>query len=167
MKRLLTVGFVGAALLSSMLITPGAQAAPSGGVSTSCSWVAKMKFRPPLQPGVNENAFINIYGQVRGCSGGQVVTGHLVGGSIGDIACRSGVVKGRAIAKARVDWDTGKQSGLNWIFSFSKSRLRGEVVSGLFKGDRMVSRFSMTAVRGLCEEGNQLEMSKLKGTLRL
>jgi hypothetical protein len=167
MKRLLTVGFVAAALLSTMLVTQGARAATMGGVSTSCSFAAKLKFRPPLQEGLNQFAFIKIYGQVRGCSGGQVISGHLVGGSEGDIRCRSGVVRGRAIAKARIDWDTGDQSGLNWIFGFTTSRLHGEVVAGLFKGDRMFSRFSVTAARGLCQEGSPLEMSKLKGALKL
>lgn len=167
MKRALAVGIVAATLLSTMLMTSSAQAAPVGGVSTSCSFAAKLKFRPPLEPGLNENAFLNIYGNVRGCSGGKVITGHMVGGSIGELRCDSGVVRGRAAAKARLDWDTGDQSGLNWFFSFSKSRLRGEVVSGLFEGERMFSRFSLTAVRGLCEEGNPLEMSKLRGTLKL
>ncbi len=77
------------------------------------------------------------------------------------------MVRGRAAAKARIDWNTGEESGLNWFFSFTKSRVRGQVVSGLFKDERMSSRFSLTPVRGLCEEGNPLEMSKLKGNLRL
>ena len=168
MKRPLAVGFVAAALLSTMLIAPGAQAAPVGGVSTSCSFAAKLKFRPPLQAGVNQNAFINIYGNLRGCSGGLVAGGRLVGGSTGDILCRAGAVKGHAIAKARIDWDTGDQSRLNWIFSFGKSRLRGKVVSGLFLNDRMFARaFTLTAVQGLCEPGNPLERSKLRGTMKL
>ena len=43
-QRTFAVGLVAAALLSTMLITPGAQAAPVGGQSTSCSFVAKLKF---------------------------------------------------------------------------------------------------------------------------
>jgi hypothetical protein len=166
-KRLFAVGFLAAALLSTMVATPGAQASPAGRVSTSCSFAAKLKFRPSLKEGVNHFAFIKIYGNVRGCSGGQVTSGRMVGGSEGDIRCRDGVVRGPAIAKARIDWDTGAQSGLNWIFGFSKSRLHGQVVAGLFQGDRMFSRFSLASVRGLCRSGDPLEMSKLKGALRL
>jgi len=167
MRRLLAVGFVAAALLSTLAITPGAQAAPMGGGSTSCSFVAKLHFKPALQPGFNRLAFIKVYGKVRGCSGGVVTTGHMVGGSEGDLLCRSGVVTGHAAAKARIDWDTGAQSGLNWIFSFSRSRLHGKVVSGLFLNERMFSRFSVTAVQGLCEDGNPLAVSALKGNLKL
>jgi len=119
MKRLLAVGFVATVLLSTLLVAPGAHAAPMGGVSTSCSFSAKLKFRPSLKEGLNRFAFIKIYGNLRGCSGGQVTTGRMVGGSEGDIVCRSGVVSGHAAAKARIDWDTGQQSGLNWFFEFN------------------------------------------------
>ena len=166
MKRLLAVGFVAAALLSTLAITP-AQASPMGGTSTSCSFVAKLHFKPALQPGFNRLAFIKVYGKVRGCSGAVVTTGHLVGGSEGDLVCRSGVVTGHAAAKARIDWDTGDQSGLNWIFSFSTARLHGKVVSGLFLNERMFSRFSVTAVQGLCADGNPLAVSAWKGNLKL
>ena len=81
---------------------------------------------------------------------------------------RPGKVRGRAAAKAELSWDTGDQSGLNFFFEFNKSRLRGEVVGGLFMGERVFSRgFSLTPVKGLCEDGNPLLMSKLKGTLKL
>jgi hypothetical protein len=166
-KRLLTVGFVAAALLSTMVITPGAQAAPTGGQSTSCSVVAKLKYRPPLKAGVNDFAFIKLFLKVRGCSGGLVTSADGFGGSSGTIRCKSGVVRGRVASKARLDWDTGDESGLNWFFEFNKSRLRGGVVGGLFDGERLFARFSLAPVRGLCEEGNPLLMSKLKGTLKL
>jgi hypothetical protein len=166
-KRLLTVGFVAAAL-STMVIAPGAQAAPAGGRSTSCSFVAKLKFRPPLMEGLNENAFIKLTPKLRGCSGGVVTSADGFGGSIGDLRCDSGVISGRAAAKAQLFWDTGDDSALNFFFVFNKSRLRGQVVDGLFKDERVSSRgFSLTPVKGLCEDGNPLVMSKLKGTLKL
>ena len=168
MKRTLAVGFVGAIALTTMLMVPGAQAAPTGARSTSCSIVAKLKFRPPLQQGLNENAFIKVYAKLRGCSGGTVTAARVIGGSVGDLRCESGVVRGRAAAKAELYWDTGDQSGLNFFFMFGKSRLRGQVVSGLFKDDRVSSRgFSLMPVKGLCEDANPLAMSKLKGTLKL
>lgn len=168
MKRLLAVGLVASATFSTMLTAPGAHATPMRGFSTSCSLAAKLKFRPSLKEGMNRFAFIKIYGNLRGCSGDQVITGRMIGGSEGDILCRSGVVKGHAAAKARIDWDTGQQSGLNWFFQFNKSKIRGKVVSGLFMNDRMFSRdFTLTPVKGLCEGGNPLLMSKLKGTLKL
>jgi hypothetical protein len=41
------------------------------------------------------------------------------------------------------------------LFVFNKSRLRGQVVDSLFKGDRVWMRgFSLTPVKGLCEDGN-------------
>ena len=81
---------------------------------------------------------------------------------------RLGKVTGRAAAKAELFWDTGDTSGLNFFFVFNKSRLRGQVVDSLFKGDHISSRgFSLTPVKGLCEEANPLLMSKLKGTLKL
>ncbi len=167
MKRALAAGFVGAIVLTTMLMTPGAQAAPMGGQSTSCKVVAKLKFRPPLKEGLNQFAFIKLFLKVRDCSGGVVTSADGLGGSEGDIRCHDGVVRGHAAAKGRLDWDTGDQSGLNWFFEFNKSRLRGKVVAGLFENDRVFGRFTLTPVRGLCEDGNPLEMSKLKGTLKL
>jgi hypothetical protein len=166
-KRTLAVGFVAVAL-STMLMTPGAQAAPTGERSTSCSLVAKLKFRPPMEQGLNENAFINLKVKLRGCSGGTVASAEGFGGSIGDLRCDSGQISGRAAAKAELYWDTGDTSALNFFFVFNKSRLRGQVVDGLFKGERVSARgFSLTPVKGLCEDGNPLVMSKLKGTLKL
>jgi hypothetical protein len=118
MKRTLAVAFVGAIVLTTMLMVPGAQAAPTGARSTSCSLVARLKFKPPLDQGLNENAFIKLSLKLRGCSGGLVTSATGMGGSIGDLRCDAGVIRGRAAAKAELFWDTGDQSGLNFFFMF-------------------------------------------------
>ena len=116
---------------------------------------------------MNENAFIKLVVKIRGCSG-LVRRADGLGGSVGDLRWDSGEIRGRAAAKAELDWDSGERSGLNFFFMFGRSRLHGQVVSGLFKDERISSRdFSLGPVRGLCEEGNPLMMSKLKGALKL
>jgi hypothetical protein len=166
-KRSLTVGFVGAVVLTTMLLAPGAEASVNGHHSTSCAFVMRLKFTPGLHQGLNEQAFIRLKVHLRGCSGGKVQEASGWGGSIGDLRCDSGQITGRAAAKAQLDWNTGDTSALNFFFVFQKSRLRGQVVDGLFKGERIQAKdFSFTPVTGDCGK-SPLDVAKVTGKLKL
>jgi hypothetical protein len=165
-KRTRAAGLVGAIVLTAMLGPPSALAS-TGEQSTSCAFVATMKFKPGLVHGYNRLAFIKLRVHLRGCSGAVVKGAHGYGGSQGNLRCHSGQVSGRASAKAMLFWNTGDTSGLNFTFHFSGSRLNGRVLDGLFKGEQGTSTdLSLTPVQGDCAE-SPLVLATLTGTLHL
>lgn len=166
MKGTRTAGFVGAIILTTILVAPSAQATVRGGQSTSCAIVAILRFKPGLVHGFNRLAFIKLRVNVRACSGETVESAHGFGGSLGDLRCHSGQVSGRASAKAQLSWNTGDTSGLNFTFNFHRSRLHGRVVDSLFKGEHVAAGFSLTPVQGDCGE-SPLLVAKMTGTLWL
>jgi hypothetical protein len=149
-KRTLTAGFIGAVVLTTMLIAPSAQASTQVH-STRCAMTMTLKYKPALNAGENSNAFAKVMLRVKNCTGGGVKSGHGKGGIEGDLTCTNGVVTGSAIAKGDVNWNTGDRSALNWIFDFDKGQLHGKVVSGLFLNDAVtVMHFAMQPVNGDC-----------------
>src|SRR5206468_3740418 len=60
---------VGAIVLTRMLVGPGAEASDASRHSTSCAFVATLKFKPGLVHGVNRLAFIKFKVHLTGCTG--------------------------------------------------------------------------------------------------
>jgi hypothetical protein len=166
-KRARAAGFIGAIVLTTMLVAPGAQAASTGRQSTSCAFTFAMRFKPGLVQGLNQDAFFKFRVNLTGCSGGTVGSATGYGGSIGELRCNAGRVSGRAAAKAQLYWDTGDSSALNFFFHFRRSSVEGQVVDGLFKGEDVGARnFSLTPKEGDCA-GSPLVRAKVTGTLDL
>jgi hypothetical protein len=122
-----------------------------------------MKFKPALQEGANSNEFIALKFKLEGCSGGGVASARGRGGSAGDLRCHHGRITGSAIAKARIDWNTGDSSALNFLFHFNRSLFRGQVVSGAFLDEHVKSNFTLTAVKGDCTASPMIR-AQLHGT---
>jgi hypothetical protein len=162
MRRLIAGGVAAVLACWLALLAPVAQAS-SLSRSVSCSMFVAMKFKPALQEGANSNEFIALKFKLEGCSGGGVTTARGRGGSVGTFRCHDGRLSGSAIAKARIDWNTGDSSGLNFIFRFSRSLFRGEVVSGEFLNEHVKSTFTLTAVKGDCSSSPMIR-AQLHGT---
>jgi hypothetical protein len=166
-KRARAAGFIGAIVLTTVLVAPGAQAASNGRQSTSCTFTFAMKFKPGLVQGSNQNAFAKFRVNLTGCTGGTVASATGYGGTIGDLKCDSGRISGRAAAKAQLFWDTGDSSALNFFFRYRRASLHGQVVDGLYKGEDVGARnFSFTPKLGDCAE-SPLVRAKVTGTLGL
>ena len=165
MKRSLASAFVGAIVLTTLLVAPAAQGASTGIGSTSCSMSIFMKFKPALVHGLNPRAFIKLSPRLGSCTGGAVSYASGYGGAIGDLRCDSGQVFRKATAKAMLFWDTGDTSGLNFWIEFSRSRLHGVVTDGLFKGEHFETTFSWTALRGDCADSPLIRGAATNGTL--
>jgi hypothetical protein len=166
MRRTVAALFVGALVLASVLVSAGAQAAPTDGqFSARCSFKGILTFKPPLNQGENDFAFIKLAFKERRCVGANVTSGKGPGGAEGTIQCESGQVTGHVAAKLVINWDTGDRTDLNFFFEFGENTIRGVVVYGLFKGDDVKSRrFSMTPLKGDCAE-TPLVRSLIAGTI--
>ena len=166
MRRIVAGGVAALFLCSLALVAPAARAAPAD-QSISCHLNMQMKFQPAMAHGYNHLVFIKLTVRLRHCTGGTVTSANGHGGAYGDLNCANGVVGGTESAKAQVYWDTGGDSGLNFFFHFDRSRLRGKVTGGRYKGELVLSRhFVVTPLRGDCEE-TPLVRSKLAGTIGL
>jgi hypothetical protein len=89
-KRSLASAFVGAIVLTTMLVAPTAQAAGTASRSTSCSMSIFMKFKPAMVHGINPRTFLKLSPRLGSCTGGTVSSASGYGGSIGDLRCNSG-----------------------------------------------------------------------------
>jgi hypothetical protein len=169
MKRAGVAAFIAAIVLTAMSVAPGAQAAGAGRASsTKCALSMVLKFDGGgLVQGMYQRAFFTVKMTLVGCTGGTVTSATGKGGSIGDLKCDSGRIRGSAAAKAKLFWDTGDTSSLNFFFHFARARFDGVVVDGLFKGETVKSRnFDLTPVRGDCAT-SPLEKAKLTGSMSL
>ena len=162
MRRPVVAVVLGALMLSLVSGVPGAQARTEAH-STSCALSSVVKFRPGLVEDHGTQSEIRFGFTLSQCQGGGVTSATGFGGGVGKLRCSAG----RAVAKAEVYWNTGKTSGLNFIMSLTRRSLHGQVVDGLFKGERMsVTNLSIRPLRGDCVT-SPLTKAKVKGTLGL
>jgi len=153
---------LGAVMLALVIGAPAAQARTDH-QSTSCALSSLVKFRPGLVQDHARRVFIRFDFKLTRCEGGGVASATGFGGGVGTLRCTSG----RGIAKAEVDWDTGAKSFLNFTVNLRKESLYGQVVDGLFKGDRMsATAISVRPIRGDCVT-SPLTKAKVTGTLGL
>ncbi len=169
MRRSVAAGVVGALTLVSVLVGTGAQAAPSARqFSTKCSFAGILTYKPALNQGENDFAFIKLRFTLRNCTGGTVTSGEGAGGSEDTLYCENGqVTSDQVSSKLVINWDTGDRTDLNFFFSFGPDTndIRGVVVYGLYKGEDVKSRhFSMRAKKGNCAD-TPLVRSVIRGTI--
>ena len=167
MKRAGVAGLIGAVALATLLFAPAAQAASAKRPSTSCSFTFKATFDPPLQQGMNRGAFFTWDASLDGCTGGKVASGTGYGGSLGDLQCDGGTLRGRSSAKMQVYWDNGKDSGINFRFDFTRSRFGGKVLGDYLQGERVRAKnVTFTPVQGDCAS-SPLATAEITGTVGL
>jgi hypothetical protein len=169
MRRTGAALFIGAMVVATALVAPAgaAQASPAKRPSTSCSFVFKVTFDPGLQAGDNPGAFFTWDLKLDGCTGGDVSSATGYGGAKGDLQCHAGALRGRPSAKMQVNWDTGKDSGINFRIDFTRSRYGGKVLGDYLKGEKVRAKhFTFTPTGGDCAK-SPLVSAEITGTVSI
>ena len=167
MRRAGAALFIGAMVMATALVAPAgaAQASPAKRPSTSCSFSFQVTFDPGLQAGNNPGAFFTWDVKLDGCTGGKVASATGYGGSFGDLRCDAGTLHGRSSAKMQLYWDTGKDSGINFRFDFTRSRFGGKVLGDYLKGEKVRAKhFTFTPTGGDCAK-SPLVTAEITGTV--
>jgi hypothetical protein len=163
-RRTLIAGFMGVVLLTGVLLAPAAGASTDR-ASTVCRMNAKLTYKPPLEKGENQNAFFKVAVKLHDCTGGVVSSATGQGGAAGELVCTDGQVSGTAALKIGFDWDTGDETAINAFIDFDTSSFPyGEVVFGLFNGERVRAHFHVRPVKGDCSS-TPLVRSLLRGRI--